>query len=352
MRMPGSAWLIGLATLTTACFASCSPKKEVEVVPAPPVPVRLVQVVEEEIPRVVRACGVIASSKQMKLSFKIGGIVDKIPIEEGNQATKGQVLAELNLTEIEARLTQAEIACEKAERDLERIRNLYRDSVATTEQLQDATSAFENASAELKIARYNLLHSSIKAPSEGVILKRLVEENELVPAGKPVFVFSSSEAEHVLRVGVSDRDVLYLALGDSAVVRFDTFRDRHFSAVLSETPAGTNSGMFEIELTILETDVRLLTGMIGCAEIYSHNLRRVPVVPVDALIDAEADRAFVFIRQGEIVRRKLVRLGALFGEKTAVLEGLSTGQEVVTEGALYLRDKSRIKLIPGKAIDP
>ena len=177
MRIPGSARLIVLAIFSAACFTSCSEKKEVEVVPTPPVPVRLVQVVEEEIPRVVRACGVIASSKQMKLSFKTGGIVKRISVEEGDRVKKGQVLAELNLTEIEARFSQAETAYEKAERDLKRIRNLYRDSVVTNEQFQDANSFFENASAELKIASYNLSHSSIKAPSEGVILKRLVEEN-------------------------------------------------------------------------------------------------------------------------------------------------------------------------------
>src|SRR4030042_5733562 len=86
MRMPCSARLISIVSLTAACFASCSGKKDAEVVSAPQVPVRLVQVVEEKIPIVVRACGTISSGKQMKLSFKIGGIIDRILIEEGERA--------------------------------------------------------------------------------------------------------------------------------------------------------------------------------------------------------------------------------------------------------------------------
>ncbi|HUU29198.1 MAG TPA: efflux RND transporter periplasmic adaptor subunit [archaeon] len=346
MRMPGSAELIGLVAFTVAGFGSCSDKKVSEVAAAVPTPVRTVKIVEEEIPRVVRACGITTSSKQMKLSFKTGGIVKKILVEDGDRVIKGKVLAELDLTEIEARLSQAEIAFEKAHRDLNRVRNLFRDSVVTTEQLQDATSAFNNVSAELEITRYNLRHSSIKAPSDGLILKRLVEENELVSPGMSVFVFSSSEAGFVLRVGVSDREILNLALGDSAAVSFDTFGERRFTAVVSEMPAGSSYGMFEIELTLLDMDVTLLTGMVGCAEIYSHKVQRFPVVPVDALVDAEADRAFVFIRQGEVVRRKAVRLGSFSGENVAVLEGLLLGQEVVKEGVPYLSDGSRVKLIP------
>ena len=342
---------MALVVLAAVGLSSCSQKQETESVEAPPTPVRVVQVVEQEIPTIVRACGVIESSKLMKLSFKTGGIVKRIAVEEGERVKGGAVLAGLNLTEIEARLAQAETAYEKGLRDLERVKNLFRDSVVTTEHLQDATSAFNNVSAELEIARFNLRHSSIKAPSEGLILKRLVEENELVSPGQPVFVFSSSEAGFVLRAGVSDREILDLALGDSATVSFDTFAEPRFAAVVSEMPAGSSQGMFEVELTILDTQLTLLTGMIGCAEIYSHKIQRFAVVPIDALVDAEADHAFVYLRQGDIVRRRPVRLGVFFEETVAVLEGLSPGQEVVTEGAPYLTDKSKIKLIPSDAFN-
>ncbi|MEA1997279.1 MAG: efflux RND transporter periplasmic adaptor subunit [Gemmatimonadota bacterium] len=348
--MPGLA-MFAAAALTTCCGG----RKAVESVDVPPVPVRTVKVVERDISTVVRACGVTASSRQMKLSFKTGGIIRSIPVEEGESVKKGALIASLELTEIRARLSQAEIAHEKAGRDLARIRNLYSDSVVTTEQLQDAVSAFDMAAAELDVARYNLNHSTIKAPSQGRILKKLVERNELVRAGAPVVLFSSSDAGFVLRVGVIDREVMRLGLGDSASVTFDSFDEAGgksvFPAYVSEMPAGSSSGMFEIELTILDKggpQVTLLSGMFGCAEIYSGHIRHLPVIPLEALVDADGDRAYVFISLGDSVRRRRVRLGALQrqGAGVAVAAGLSAGEEVVTQGALYLKENSRIKAIP------
>ena len=124
---------------------------------------------EQEYKIPVVTTGLLGTAREMKLSFKTGGIIKEIKVREGQSCTKGEVLASLDLSEISAQVNQARIASEKAYRDLNRARNLYRDSVVTLEQYQNARSAYELAKNQKDIADFNLRHSMIKAPSDGKI---------------------------------------------------------------------------------------------------------------------------------------------------------------------------------------
>ncbi|WP_315820589.1 efflux RND transporter periplasmic adaptor subunit [Paraflavitalea speifideaquila] len=120
----------------------------------------------------MRYSGTIASTSQATLSFKTGGIISKIYVKEGDHVAKGQLLATLDLTEINAQVQQAVQGSEKAQRDVTRARNLYNDTVATLEQLQNATTQQQVAAEGLRIARFNQQYAQIRATENGTILKR------------------------------------------------------------------------------------------------------------------------------------------------------------------------------------
>ena len=141
--------------------------------------VKAAEVVEKNIVFPIHSSGRLSAKTEQKLSFKTGGIINKIFVDEGQSVRKGQLLAELNLSEIRARVNLAEQALGKAERDFNRTGNLFKDSVVTLEQLQNAETALEVAKSNLEIARFNLKYSTIVAPSQGKILRRLMEENEV-----------------------------------------------------------------------------------------------------------------------------------------------------------------------------
>ena len=101
--------------------------------------------------------GKLSAKSEAKLSFKIGGIIDRIFVSEGSSVSKGQLLARLNLSEIQAKVDQASLAMEKAQRDYDRVKSLYEDSVATLEQFQDVTTQLDLAIANLKISKFNFI---------------------------------------------------------------------------------------------------------------------------------------------------------------------------------------------------
>jgi len=294
----------------------------------------------------VRATGMLSTATEMKLSFKTGGIIKQMGVREGSSVKRGDVLAELDLSEISAQVDQAEIGFEKARRDLTRAENLYLDSVATLEQYQNAESAWEVAKSQLEIAEFNLEHSTIKAPSDGKIQKILVETSELIAPGYPAILFASTESDWVVRVSLTDKDIVKLSLGDSARVFMDAYPGRRLRAEIIElgTVADPVTATYEAELLILHPLPGFRSGFISRAEIYPSEIKRAMVLPLHALIDATDNRAFVFIYRHGKAEKRGIRTGAILGEEVVVNDGLSEGDLVITDGAKYLREGADVEV--------
>ncbi len=337
---------IALFTSFLLVLASCMQEEKKSAPEAAPVRVTLTkaQTIAYKIP--VHASGILTTSSQMKLSFKTGGIIKKVYAKEGTSVKKGKVLARLDLAEIDATVQQARIGAEKAERDLKRAKNLYADSVATLEQYENAQSAFEFAKSQLRIASFNLRHSTIKAPSNGKIQKVLVEDNELVGPGYPAIVFASTADEWVVRVPVTDKDIVKLRLGDSAHIQMDPFPGVNFVAELSQlaSVADPMSGTYEVELMIPKAHPQFRTGFISRVEIFPTKKYSAMVVPIECLLNANKYNADVFIHsEGKALARKL-KIGSIIGENVIVEEGLMGNEELILEGAQYLRDGHPVKI--------
>ena len=176
-----------------------------------PIPVQIVPISPSTDPIPIEAGGTIGSKSETRLSFKIGGIIDRTYKAEGQTVRKGQLLAQLKTTEIDAQVMKAEQAQEKAKRDLVRFERLYADSAATLETVQNLRTALEVAESDLRIANFNQQYARIIAPVSGRIVKRFAEAGELIGPGQPVYMLAGEgQRGYVLRVGVADRQMLYL----------------------------------------------------------------------------------------------------------------------------------------------
>jgi len=302
----------------------------------------------ELIRRPVLTSGILAPVSQMKLSFKTGGIIDKIIVDEGMRVRKGQLLAQLDLREIEAHYNQAESAYDKAQRDFERAKKLYGDSVATKEQFQNAQTGLDMAKSGFEVAEFNYKYSSIKAPADGSILYRLAEERELAEPGHPVLVFGTSGQEWLVRAGVSERDLLRLNIGDSSIVQFDAYPEKQFYAMVNEIAGAANpmNGTFEVELLIRKNDLPLKAGFVAKIKIFPSEGKQYITIPVESLVDADENSAYVYIPGAEkdSVKKLQVSIVFIYKNKAVIETGLSNNMEVITNGSSYLNENSRITI--------
>lgn len=312
-------------------------------------PVEVEAVTVEHTPIPIEVSGVLASKAETRLSFKLAGIIGRIFVEEGQMVKKGQLLASLDLAEINAQVTQAENAADKAARDLQRIQNLYRDSVATLEQLQDLQTVHQVAQADLRIASFNRKYAQIRAPFDGKVLKRFTEQGELVSPGTPIFtVGNHHQSSYVMRVAVSDKDIVRLALQDSAHIFFDPYPQHPFPASVSELAeaADPRTGTFEIELTV-ETSFQVLkNGFVGKARIFPSHQEPYYRISMSALVEGDEHQAriFTYDQEGHKAQLKEVRPHSINAQYfTMLANGQDPINHVITEGAPYLKHGQKVK---------
>jgi len=311
--------------------------------------VRVGRVAFELVTRPVTATGTLGPKEEVPLSFKVGGVIAQMRVDEGQSVRAGDTLALLDLSEIDAAVVRARSAAEKAERDLTRAQRLYGDSVATLEQAQNAETGRDVARAELETATFNRRYAIIVAPASGVILKRSAEPGELVQAGISILKLGSHARGVVVRTGLADRDVVRVRLGDRAMVRFDAFPDRTFEGTVTELAGASDpmTGTYDVEVTIPAAS-RLASGLVGQVEIRPAATHRVALIPIESLLEADGSHATVFAvsADGRRAERRSVTIAFLTGDRVAVTSGLEGVTTVVTDGAAYLDDGTMLRIRP------
>jgi len=325
----------------------CGSENE-EVVKDNRIAVKTEAVIKQEISLPIHTSGKISATAEAKLSFKIGGIIQKIFVREGQYVQKGTLLAELNQSEIAANVEQARNGFDKATRDYDRVKNLYNDKVVTLEQFQNVETGLNIARSNLQIAEFNQKHSKIYAPAKGKILKQLNEENELTNAGYPLFYFGSENAGWILRVGVTDKDILKITMGDSAKVVLDAYTNVQFDARVTEVGQSANpyNGTYEVELTLDSNNYKIISGFIAKVDIFPSKSESYKLVPIESINEADKNSGYVYSPgNDDSVEKLFVTLGPIVNSKVAVTAGLEGVDMVVTTGSEYLSKESLIKVV-------
>ncbi|NUO00369.1 MAG: efflux RND transporter periplasmic adaptor subunit [Saprospiraceae bacterium] len=341
-------FLLPMALFLAACQSD--KKSETTETAEERIPVELRQVKTQTVADPVYLSGLVSNEKEARLSFKTGGVIQRVYVDEGDRVAAGQLLATLDLTEISAQVSQSRQGVEKARRDWERAKNLYADSVATKEQLQNANTAFEVAKENQRIADFNQKFSEIRAPHAGRIVRKLMNEGELAGPGTPIFFMDGQgEAAWVLRAGVPDRDWARIAEGDKAEVVFDAWPDEVFVGVVSNkaVAADPRSGSFEIEIKVQAKGKTLASGLFAKAKLTPNAVGQVKCVPIEALQEGNGKDAFVFItKDNQTVQKQAIRIAFINKDCVAVSQGLENVTEVITSGSPFLTERSLIKVIP------
>jgi RND family efflux transporter MFP subunit len=313
------------------------------------IPVHIIELKKEDVHKTIHVSGVFTTNDETYLSFKTGGIVKSIIVNEGDRVTKGEVLAVLELNEIQAQVSQATAGYEKALRDYNRVQNLYADSVATLAQMQDAKTGLSVAAEQLTIARYNLNHSEIRAIDDGYILKKFVNEGQLVSPGMSVFQTNGPEKNGwILKAGISDRDWSVVQIGDTAVVQSDINPSLNIQASIVRKSGGVDSysGTFFVEVKIKTTHAgALASGMFGKAEIFPRYRDKMWSAPYSSILDGDGTMGYVFVTDDmKTAKKKEIHIFAMEKNNVYIDSGLDQWKYLITTGSAYLTDNSSIKI--------
>ena len=291
----------------------------------------------------IRASGLVAYKREVVLSFKVGGVVQGFSVDVGDRVTQGQSLATLDTREIDAQWREVTANVDKARRDVQRVVPLVGQGFAAQARLDDARTALAMAEANRDSVAFNRGLAEIKAPADGVILARDIESGQIVPAGLTVLTLGDIGSGRVVKVGIADRDVVKIALGDGASVRLPGIAAPTTAHVSRIAPKGDmRTGAFMVELSLDDTSLQLPSGLVADVAIRprSQEENKVVMIPASAILEGFGAEGSVFVIDPATSRvaRRRVAFGPLSGDNVQIRDGLAPGEKVVSAGAGYLRD--------------
>ena len=355
----------GLRLSLVAAAVSFGCGNDVPVAEPPLRPVRFVVVHAAGAERTRTFAGVAEADVESTLSFRVGGNIKRLLVRTGDRVDAGQLIAELDPTdyelrvqEAEASLIQAEAQARQADAQYERVRGLYENRNASRSDLDSARAASESTRAQidaaeqrLERARAQLSYTRLLAPTTGSIGRVPVEINENVSSGDSVAVLTSGD-QPTVEVPVPEGLIRRVVRGSDVQVRFDALRGRSFDALVTEVSvmSTTLATTFPVTVQLSEPAPDVLAGM-AAQVIFSFVVEDARVrylVPSHSVVEDRGGR-FVYVVEPKepgvgTVRRKTVTVGELTGEGLEVLEGLSDGDRVVTAGVSQIEDGLEVKI--------
>lgn len=352
----GTNCLILSCVFWSGCGSDHSP------VSSPKRPVHTMRVSSPENSYQRRFSGVLKSSQEVGLSFRLSGKLVELPIKTGMFVKKGEIIASLDATDyhleikkLAAQLAQGESQLQKALSDYERTRLLYEADSLSKSVLDRDQAAYLSAKAQvnsmeaqLDIARQKLAYTTLTSPMNGYISSTPVEQFQLVKEGQTITTVSSREAFEI-EVGIPESVISLVHVGDPAEILLDVLPEKRFKAVVSEvgvTALATNT--FPLVVKITEHDPILRGGMVGEVSL-EVNKKTVGdlTVPTTAIVTeaGQNHHVFVYNPKTESVEKRSVKVGRLVAAGVVVKKGLKPGEEIVIRGSNRLEEGMKVKVL-------
>ena len=356
--------LAALAVCASACHAAEPYEK-----PLTPVLVQEVKLLPTG--QSLRYSAVIEPLNRVDLAFRVGGYVTTLAqvrgrdVQDGDSVSAGTVLASVRAEDYDAKVrlgnaarAEAAAARSAASAALERAEALYASRSLTKPDLEQARAALESidarmAGAEAQIREAELARgdADLRAPFTGVILKRNVEVGSLAGPGMPAFALADTRTVKVV-IGVPDTMLRRFPTGATEGLSTEALPGRRFEGRVTKVSptADQRSRLFDVELTVPNTDGALRPGMVATVDVAEAGAAPPPdalTVPLSAVVRSPAGEGYaVFVlgdgADGPTARLRAIRLGDLVGNEIAVIEGLTRGDRVIVRGATIVADGERV----------
>ena len=346
--MKNSFKIIGSLSLLIL-FISCGKKQTATAGTDDAVIVKTQPVMVEGQVSKLQYAGKIETSSQANLSFKVGGIISRIYVKEGDVVSRGQLLATLDMTEINAQVQQAKQAAEKADRDFVRVKNLLADTAATLERYQNAETSQKTAAEALHIATFNQQYAQIRATENGTVIKKVMNEGEVAAPGATVLMTNATSGnDWVVRFGVSDKDWATLQKGQTATVMIDAYPAETFTGIINKIAVAADlaSGTYEVEIKVLPKDKKFAAGLFATIQLNTSSQHQIAMIPIEALTEGDGRTGYVYLlNKGDttVIKRK-VTIAYVTDDKVAISSGLDGVSNVITDGISYLTEDAKVKL--------
>lgn len=296
------------------------------------------------------AASTIEAERMVTVHAESTGRIVDLAFEEGDAIKAGGLLGRIRSDLQSSGLDRAATQLEKTRADYENLERLFAQKAVSRQELDAARLAYKQAQLDVGDRRRDVRNTKIVAPMRGTITQRFVNEGGFVTSGAQVATIVDFDTL-VARVYVPERELDRIAVGQAAEVVGKAASFRHGTGTLARIAPVVDAQTGTVKVTValppaLAGGKGFLPGMYAEVTLTTESHAEAKLVPKPALVHDE-DEVFVFVADGDRVRRTRVELGLVDDAHAEVLAGLEVGAEIVESGHAGLKDGALIQRVDG-----
>lgn len=301
--------------------------------------------------------GVVSPDQFSDLAFKMSGPLISLSVEEGQSVRTGQVVAEIDPQDFKWEFEARKASYQTAEAQLQRAEKLLSKQAISKQEHESTKASYSNAKAAFEYAQNMLTQTKLRAPFDGFIQKKYVENYQKVQAGQGIVCLINPSKLQV-QFTMPETSISYFSANYSVYVEFDNYKGERFKAKVKEyieaSPDGSGVPVFlyiddaNFDLKKYKVAVGFSCRVLLHAENSGSNQMAV-LAPISAIVPSDTDNSkyvFVYNASEQKVSRREVKGADLQGkDKVVITEGLNAGDRVVSAGAIRLVDGQQVKVL-------
>ena len=327
------------------------------------------KVERQDIHTTITATGTIEPVTSVTVGTQVSGIVSKLYVDYNSVVKKGQVIAELDKTNLiselntsKANLASAQSSLSYEQANYNRYKTLYEKGLVSADEYESARLSYDKARQQVATSREsvqkaqtNLGYATITSPIDGVVLSKSVEEGQTVAASfntPELFTIAQDLTDMRVIADIDEADIGGVKEGQRVTFTVDAFPDDKFEGsvtqVRQQATTSSNVVTYEVVISAPNNDLKLKPGLTANVTIYTMEKNGILAVPAKALrftpneallqkdqkIDDVEAPAKVWTLEGNTFKAHKVEIGTSNGMLTEILSGISEGTEVLVDFTL------------------
>lgn len=315
-----------------------SPDREVE---KKGIEVKTLRLIDISVADQIEIMGNVNAAQKAAISSRISGNIVVVNVVPGSRVAKGDILLEINAGEISAKLLKAKAELDQASRNLKREKKLFSQKATTSESVKDLEDIQRIAEAGYKEAKTMLGYTSISAPFDGLVTRKLIDVGDLATPGKPLLYL---EDDKNLRINVDIPET----------VAQNTYLDMQLQVSVPAAHLETPGRISEISPSadpvsrtvpmkiVLDSTDQIKSGQFARVILPGEKMKTL-IIPRSA-ISTFGQLERVFIVSGNRARMRLVRTGKDYSQGVEIVSGLSAGDVLIIDSSETIHDGQKVHI--------
>ncbi len=297
--------------------------------------------------------GKVRAAQQVDMSFNFAGTLVKLPVKEGQEIKKGNLIAAIDDRDLKNALAAERAKLKDSKASYERHKGLLEQAVTTAAEFDKVERMYEVQKVAVRIAQKAFDDATLEAPFSGRIAKRYVDNHKEVMAKEPIVSLQDISSMEIL-VDLPESVIAHVRKKSTATVvaEFPVLPGKKFALKAKEVAlqADPQTQTYQVVLTLpIITEANILPGMTATVTATAKGDAKQPdtfLVPLAAVFADEAGKRLVWkVGKDMKVQKHPVEVGAVTGDRIRITKGLKPGEKIVTAGVNFLEPGQEVRPI-------